>query len=195
MADLGEILNKIAFIVMASTMIAGFWESGNQLGNIMNVITQAVANPQQAGVGTVLYMLGYSVWSPVFKAESLGSFSFISVFYPFSEGYIPEYSIWACLVSLIASFILTFIFLHITDRSFWGWGLLVAVVTFVLTWYAFTVLAWFFMYQGAEMLGLSHDVAYDMWKVGAETTQSPILQYLFLANIPLSFQYLIRKFV
>jgi len=192
---LGTKLDVLASIIMASTLLVGFWEVGGQVGSVSSMVSQAINDPQKAGLGTMLFLLGVDVWSPVINASYLGPFSFISWFYPFSSGYLPHYSLEACLIALTVSFIATWIFLHLSDYSFWGWGILVAFLSFISSWYVFTVLSWNLMFVGADMIGLSREQAYSIWKVQAEASQNLGLQTLFVANIPLSFQYLVRRYV
>jgi len=193
--DLGESIDAIAKIVMVSTLLVGFWEVGSQVSSVSAMLQTALDNPQSSGMGTVLFLFGIDVWSPVISPSFLGPFSFISFFYPFSEGYVPHYSIEACLLSLTVSFIVTWVFLHLTDFSFWGWGIPVAVASFFLSWYVFTWAMWNALFIGADMMGLPREQAYQIWKVQAEASQNPALQTLFVANIPLSFQYLVKKYV
>jgi len=192
----GSTFDSIAGIIIAGTLVLGFWECGTEMGSVSEMIAQALANPQQFGVGVTLYYIGLDTWTPCIPPGFLDpTVAWVSWLYPFSGGYVPHYSLWSCLFSLLMSLAASWIFMHVWHRGFWFRGLLVAFIVFWISWYLWTLLAWHFMFRGGEMMGLTAIQVSKIWQASATATSSPTLQYFFMATIPISFIYLLKRVI
>jgi len=192
--SVGDMLESIALIVVLSSLAVGFWESSQNFGELTSVLDSVVADPTRSGLGLVIFTVSLDVWTPGLPVSMLPSWlQWIGWFYPFAEGYIPHFSIWVCAFALIFSAVITLATLRFTEWSFWGKGLLVAVLAFVVGWYVCQLIAWWGIGFGADLLGLGSTEAYGIWRSAVSATQTPFLQYFFLGTIPLSIVLIYRK--
>lgn len=191
---LGDALEGIALIVVLASLSVGFWESSQEIGELTVILDKAVEEPTTFGGGFAIFTISLDTWTPGIPVEMLPSWlQWISMFYWFAEGYLPHFSIWTCVFALIFAAIVTFILLHVTDWEFFWNGFFVGVISFVLGWYGFHLITWWGIGFGADLMGLGSAQAYNIWRSAVAATRAPLLQYFFLASIPLSLLIIYRK--
>jgi len=190
-----DTIDTVATIAIASSILIGFWEIGGQLGSVSNILAQALTDPQTFGLGTAVFYIAVDTYTPVMPQWFLDQYGlgWLTWFYPFTGGYVPHYSLWTAIFGLIAAFVVTTMFLRFSDHDFLGWGLAVAFASFWIGWYLWTLLAWWMLFQGGAMIGLTAEQVYEIWHSAAVAVESPLLQYFFLGVMALSFPYLIRR--
>lgn len=190
----GSTFDSIASIVIVASLLVGFWECGSEIGSVSDLVAQALANPRQFGLGVTLYYIGLDTWTPCIPPGFLDpAIAWVSWLYPFSGGYVPHYSLWTCLFSLLISMAVTWIYMHLAHQGFWFRGLLMAFVAFVIGWYLWTLIAWHLMFRGGAMMGLTPIQVSKIWQASTSATSSPQLQWFFIATIPISFVYLLKR--
>ena len=192
----GSTFDSIASIIITATLVLGVWECGTEMGSVSEMIAQALANPRHFGVGVTMYYIGLDTWTPCIPPGFIDpAISWVSWLYPFSGGYVPHYSLWTCLFSLLMCLLASSIYMHAAHRGFWFRGLLVAFVSFWISWYLWTLIAWHLMFRGGVMMGLTPIQVSKIWQASTTATSSPTLQWFFIATIPISFTYLLKRVV
>jgi len=192
--SVGDTLENVAFVVIIASLLVGFYESSQDLGEMTSLLDDAIESPTTFGVGMAIWTISLDTWTPGIPIKSLPVWlQWLSIPYFFAEGYIPHFSLWTALFALVVSVVVTFLVLHLTDLEFQWWGLLIAVVTFLLAWWGWHAITFFGIGFGADMMGLGSDVGYQVWRNAVESTSGPLLQYFFFATIPLSCWILYRK--
>lgn len=179
-------VDTAALLIVASSLIVGFYEVSAQLGDIVQLLERSVVQPQRFGAGLFVYAISMDIWTPGLPVSMLPAWlQWVESFYWFSDGYLCHFSIWTCIGALIFCAVSTWLVLHIMDWTFWWFGFLVAVATFALGWWLITFLAWHTMTWGGAMIGLTGEEVRSIWSSAVEATSPPLLQYFFLLSIPL----------
>ncbi|MCW4015068.1 MAG: hypothetical protein NWF06_01740 [Candidatus Bathyarchaeota archaeon] len=191
-----DVFDTVALIVIIASLGVGVFEASENFGELTDMLDSAVSDPVETGGGMVLFVLCLDVWTPGLPVEMLPSWlQWLEMFYPFTGGYLPHFSIWVCAGAFLFAAAITWIVLKVKDEwGFWGKGLLVAVVAFILGWYVLELIAWWCLGFGAELCGLGSENAYDIWYAAVTATQAPALQYFFLVSIVFSVGLVYRKF-
>jgi len=191
---LGETIESIALCVVLASLAVGFYETSSQLGEITQVLENMVSRPTTFGFGAMIFLISMDIWTPGLPVSMLPWWlRWIEFFYWFSSPYLPHFSLWVCAFALISSAIVTFILMHVLDWDFWWGGFFVAIISFALGWYCVQLLAWWGIGYGASLIGIPSETAYTLWKNTVEATSPPLLQYFFLATVPLSIYVLARR--
>ena len=191
-----DAFDSIAGVVILSSILVGFWEVGGNIGSLSQIVENLVNQPQTLSLGLALFYLGIDTWTPTIPADFLPfPLNLARYLYPFTNGYLPHYSLESAFFALVTSLITTWLFLRLTDHEFWGWGLPVAILAFLIGWYLWTLVAWQLMFMGGEMIGFTPEQVYQIWSSSANATRPPALQYFFLATVPISFSYLVRHLI
>jgi len=193
---IGDTFDSLATIIILSSIGVGFWEVGGQIGSLSSIVQKALDNPVNWGLKLAAFYIGIDTWSPTIPADFLPfPLNLARYFYPFTNGYLPHYSLESAIFALVTSLVVTFLFLHLTDHSFWGWGLPVAILSFLVGWYIWTLLAWWLLFWGGTGIGFTEEQVYEIWMAQATATSPPTLQYFFLLTVPISFTYLLKHVV
>ena len=195
MVDLSQAFDWIASTLIIATVLVGFIQVGSDLGSLSDIVSRMLNEPTTFGAGLTIFYLGFDTWTPAIPKTFLDSYGlgWLSVFYPFADGFVPHFSLETFIFSCIFAAIITLICLKRFDISFWFKGLLISAVTFLVGWYLWTLIAWNLMYVGGSMMGLSPDLVHQVWFISVSTTSSWILQYFFMFSIPISLIWAGRK--
>ena len=170
--------------MVISALLVGAYSASQNVGELSTVVQEAVDAPLSFGTGFVIYTIALDIWVPALSPEFLAErgFGWLSWFYPFSEGYVPHFSIWTFSFSLIVTGVIVFLYLYFSDEEFFFHGLALSLATFFGSWYAFTLLAWWAMFQFGQSIGLSHDTVYQVWHGAVTATGSTWLTYFFIVT-------------
>jgi len=194
MVDVESAFDTVAGLTILASVIVAFIEAGSGIGSISDLLTKAMGQPTSFGLGLVIFFFGFDSLVPAIPVSFLPSYlQWLGVFYPHMTGYIPHFSMWTLLFASIMTIIVTLLTMYIWDLDFWFKGLGIAFVTFIIGWYAWTLIAWQLMFTGASMIGLSYEATYNLWHASVSTTQSNWLQYFFLFSLPITGIYIGRK--
>jgi len=187
-------LDSLATLLIIASLIAGFWNAGNSLGSISEIVSHMIDEPQGFGVSAALFYIGLDTWTPAIPPEFLSQkgFVWISWLYPFTGGWAPHFSLWSCLFGILTATLATLI-LHKWRKASLFKTALAWIVGFLTGYYFWTLLAWHFLMIGGQGIGLTASQVYDLWHSAVSATENPYLQIFFLANIPISFLWLFRR--
>jgi len=175
-------------------LIVGFWNAGNTVGSVSDIISRMIDEPQTFGVNAFLFYVGLDTWTPAIPPEFLAQYGlgWISWFYPFTGGWAPHFSLWSCLIGIIAATIVVLI-LHKWRHVSILKAILAWILAFLIAYYFWTLLAWHFLMIGGQGMGLTSDQVYQVWYSAVTATENPYLQYFFLATVPISFLWLFKR--
>ena len=89
-------LDSLATLLIIASLIAGFWNAGNSLGSISEIVSHMIDEPQGFGVSAALFYIGLDTWTPAIPPEFLSrkGLVWISWLYPFTGGWAPHFSLW-----------------------------------------------------------------------------------------------------
>jgi len=188
-------LSDICLIVIIASLGVGFWEASSDLGELTELLDQAIDQPLTFGGGLAIFTISLDTWTPGIPVDTLPSWlQWVSIPYLFAGGnFLPHFSIWTALFAIVITAVVTLLVLYVSDLDFIWHGLLVAVVTFILSWYAWHCMTWVGIGWGANMMGLGSEVGYQVWENAVSATSGPLMQYFFFATIPLSLYVLYQK--
>jgi hypothetical protein len=195
MADLSQVFDYFGGIVVAASTLVGLIQVGSSFGSLTDIVGKMVSSPAGFGLGMLLFLIGYSTWTPAIPKAFLDGFylGWLPSLYPFANGYFMGFSLWALLFTLVLTIAVTLLAMHVWELEFWFEGFGVALVSFLGSWYAWGWIAWELMFVGGGMMGLSGDQAYALWSASVSATSSSWLQLFFLASIPISATWLSKK--
>lgn len=170
--------------MVISALVVGAYGASQNIGEISNVVQQAVNEPLGFLPSFTFYTVALDVWVPTLSPEFLADrgIGFLSWFYPFSGGHVPHFSIWTFSFSLLLTGLIVFLYLYFSEADFFFHGLGLSIPTFFGLWYSFTLLAWWAMFYFGQRIGLSSDTVYQVWLGSVTATGSTWLTYFFIVT-------------
>lgn len=195
MVDLGNSFDYIAGILILGSIIAGLVSAGGKIGSASDILGNVVAKPATFGLGSALFFGGFDSWVPALPKAFLDQYGlgWLTYLYWYSGGFVPHYSILAFLFSLVVTVVGTLLFLYWSEHDFWFHGLGMALLLFVVSWWAWGLISWNLMQIGGSMMGFSSEQTYALWYASVTATESNILQWFFLASLPVSALWIVRR--
>jgi len=196
MVNVGEAFDYAASLLIVASVIAGLVSAGGKLGSATDILGNVVAKPASFGLGSFLWLCGYDSWCPAIPRSFLDQYGlgWLTYLYWYSGcEFVPHYSILTFLFSLIVSVVGTLLFLYWSEHDFWFHGLGVAVLLFGVSWWVWGLISWNLMSFGGSLMGFSSEQVRSMWYASVTATESNILQWFFLACLPVSALWIVRR--
>jgi len=182
---IGAVIDKITLAIIIGVLAYGVFETTQDLGGFDSVLSQAIEDPKNSGIGTVFFALGFDIWVPAYPHENFGIFApIMNLLYFYTGGYVPSFSLWVFVPAIIVAGIGTFFVIRFLDWDLFGKAGIFALVIGVITYYICQFIGWLMLGAGGEMLGFN---AYSAWESAVNATLNPIIFWFLLATIPLSF--------
>ena len=188
--DVMDILEKGSLYAVIAVFLFGLLGTSEDMGGAEVMVRNALDDPQNYGVGMILYGIGFDIWIPAYSVESFGIFSpVMSLLYFYSGGFVPSYSTWCFVAALVVAAATIAIVWIFCDWSFWV-KVAVGFVVGVITYYLHQFFGWLMIGWGGDMLGID---AYAMWGSSITATQHPLLFWFLLLMIPVSIFAVVSK--